>query len=529
MLLSLHLSNYALFENAEIEFGTHFNAVTGESGAGKSLVLSALALVLGARQADMVRFGKDSACVSAVFASDTANTWLDAHGFSIDDEIIIKRQIGARKKAWVNGAPIGLTQLRELGQILVSMSTQHAQMALSESRFAIDWLDKAGELSAQKEHVSELFAIYARQKSAFENQQKAQQMRDATKLLLAQYLDEYQPLHGIDIDTISDEYDALSNFEALAHSANSAIAMLDDENGVHDLLARIQKSLSAHSNHFAGALDALANALDAVAIARGELLAHSEQNFDEARLQALDALLALSFRLAKKHGVSASELANKAAQWTQELAELDAPMLDEKIVQMAYHDFEKQAQALHIQRTSASTVLAKKLEQHLHELGLPDAKVQFVFMPSAPSKDGLYDTQLLFSANAGFAPQPISKVASGGERSRVALTLHLLAKDEVDTMIFDEIDVGLSGAAADKIGALLHSLGKHTQIVSITHQAQVAARADHHILVQKNADTSFATLLDDDLRVDEIARISGGSTITDATRAHAKSLLGVSS
>ncbi|MFC0820901.1 DNA repair protein RecN [Moraxella marmotae] len=552
MIISLTLQNLALVDEKEISFDERFNVITGETGAGKSLILDALSLCAGERaDSGMVRHGCDEATVFGEF--DVKNhaevaAWFAEHDRVLDDDtLLIRRKISSqgRSKSWINGVPASISELKSLGAILVNIHSQHAGLELLKPQFVVDWLDRIGELDDAKQASKQAFAHYQTlKKQADEARSQSAQRADRMALLSAKLTD-IEPLLLVNFEEIEAEYDELSNLEALMHEAQSAAVLLDNDEdvpSVSSLLGRAMKicdNQASASKTFGECSQLLALAQEQISDAAAKLADYAEQQLpDEARLDELNTLLGLAHRLSGKYHTPINELINDAASWQAELDKLgslpDNDTMDAKVAQ-AYQDYLTAADTLDNARMAIAPDICEKLEARLLPLALPNARCEFAFTPKDDehyNAHGKYDIALLFSANVGMPLQPLHKVASGGELSRMALVMQVMAAGDGGnarpTLVFDEVDVGISGGTAQVVGELLRTLGKHQQLLAITHQAQVAAAAHRHILVYKEhgeQTTSDMQVITGESLIDELARMSGGVNITDATRAHVKSLL----
>lgn len=579
MLTSLTLQNFALIHHHELSLYGGFNVITGETGAGKSLLLDALSLCIGGRaDTSMVRHGKENADIYAQFdfgvvddnsededsTAATINAWFSGHEREFDGEVLIRRQLSSngRSKAWLNGAPVSLTELKELGALLVNIHSQHAQQALLKPLFVVEWLDSIAGLTPLADKTAQTYRAYQKLKrQANDIAAKEAHRNDRIELLKSQLMD-IEPLLAVDYEQIEAEHDELSNLEALMLEASHAVQLLDndsDEPTAMDLLGRAIRLCDNQSDvspTFSQASESLHLAQQQISEAAALLTDYAEQQLpDPERLEELNTLIGLGHRLSRKHGLPASNLVEEARTWQTELDELENQPTSEVLetqIKEAWEAFKTAAQELGEARTQAAPNISEKLVAQLQPLALPNARCEFVF--SEKSEDsynahGLHDIELMFSANVGMPMQPLYKIASGGELSRMALVMQvLLATHQHDhlgsnhpqnnpqaaskpMLVFDEVDVGISGGTAQVVGELLRQLGSHRQLLAITHQAQVAAQAHQHILVHKHHDTdegkttSQINIITNDAQVDELARMSGGINITEVTREHARSLL----
>ena len=571
MLTSLTLQNFALIEQHELNFCSGFNVITGETGAGKSLLLDALSLCVGGRSdSGMVRHGQASAEIYAQFDVNSAaiNAWFTDNDREIpeDDSLLIRRQLSSqgRSKAWLNGTPVSLAELKDLGRLLVNIHSQHAQQALLKPQFVVEWLDKMAGLQQMAAQTASLYHHYHRlQRQATELADAEAHRQDRIALLESQ-LTEITPLLNIDYAQIEAEHEEVSNLESLMQEASQALYLLENDmdSGTEsvDVMGQLGRAIkicdtqSKVSQTFAQAAEQLYLAQQQVSEAAGLLADYAEQQMpDPQRLEQLNELISLAHRLSRKHGLPASELITEAEQWQTELDTLhNQPSSDamaEQVLQ-AKEKYIEAAQALNDARMAAAPKICEQLVAQLQPLALPNAQCSFEFYEKAPENfgaQGTHDIELMFSANVGMPMQPLYKIASGGELSRMALVMQVLlatqsaqadnllkeadqviSAENQPMLVFDEVDVGISGGTAQVVGELLRQLGEQRQLLAITHQAQVASQAHQHILVKKHHDTqttSSLSVLTGDAQVDELARMSGGVHITEVTREHARSLL----
>lgn len=555
MLISLTLHQFALVDEHELALDSGFNVITGETGAGKSLLLDALALCSGERAASsMVRHGAAAADIFALFdVTDNAlvQAWFAAHERSLeDDEVLIRRQLSqnGRSKAWLNGAPVSIAELKELGALLINIHSQHAQQALLKPQFVVEWLDDMAKLALLAKTVAEKFSQYqALKRTAAGLAEREAQRADRIQLLQNQ-LSDVAPLLNVDYGEIEAEHEELSNIEALMQEASHALHLLDNDTDAPDVMTLIGQAIKicdqqvGVSATFSQASEQLYLAQQQLMDVTNALSDYAEQQLpDPERLQSLNELIALGHRLSRKHHLPANELIAEAKVWQAQLEALENEPTSEDLaaqIKEAWQTYLTAAQDLTKKRQKAAPTIAKKLVEKLKPLALPNARCEFVFTKKASDSlfnaQGTHDIELLFSANVGMPMQPLHKIASGGELSRMALVMQVLEVTHADyhaakpMLVFDEVDVGISGATAQVVGELLRSLGDTQQLLAITHQAQVAAQAHQHILVKKHHDEqskSELIILTDDAKVDELARMSGGVVITDVTRRHAQSLL----
>ncbi len=554
MLLSLTLYQFALIAKHELSVVEGFNVITGETGAGKSLLLDALSLCIGERaDSAMVRHGADHADIYAQFdidGNDIVADWFVRHERPLDEqEILIRRQLSSngRSKAWLNGSPVSLAELKSLGALLVNIHSQHAQQALLKPQFVVQWLDAMAGITPLSLQTARSYQQHQQLKRrADEIASREAQRQDRMQLLQSQ-LGDIAPLLVVDYHDIEAEHEELSNIEALMTEASHGLHLLDNDTDEPDVMTLLGQAIKLCDNQmsvsqtFGQASEQLHLAQQQITEVTALLSEYAEQQLpDPERLQELDSLISLGHRLSRKHNLPANDLITEAKVWEQQLQQLESePSSDVLAAQIdeAWQDYLQFADQLNDARTQAAPDICAQLIAQLQPLALPNARCEFIFSSKDPAHynaQGCYDIDLLFSANVGMPMQPLYKIASGGELSRMALVMQVLQVTNADNnaakpmLVFDEVDVGISGGTAQVVGELLRTLGQTQQLLAITHQAQVAAQAHQHILVQKHHDEqtqSELLILTKDAQIDELARMSGGVIITDVTRDHARSLL----
>lgn len=547
MLTNLTLQNFALAEQLIIDLAHGFNVLTGETGAGKSLLLDALSVCLGERtDVAHVRFGTEKADVTASFdyqPHDPIASWLMER--ELDDpespEIHLRRVIlnNGRSKAWINGRPSSLTELKEAGRLLVQLYSQHSQQQLLEPPYPKNWLDRYTGLQTQAQQVREAYQHWQHLLKEQQSALLAAASRQTRMIELDAQLEEILPLTTLNYAELEQEYDRLSHFESMMQDCAALLDGLDEQdNNVLQQLAlfsRRAESQASRAVQLAEVSERLINAQSELGDAVGLLRQFvDQQNFDPERMTELNEHLEVFHRLARKYRVTPEELNDLSSSWQTELERLnllDNPEALAAQVEQAEQQFLVLAQALDQARRDAATPLAKTLTKQVRPLALPEAHFEFGFDTlDHPNADGLSAIQLNFTANKGIPPQPLARVASGGELSRIALVMQVMnaEKTEADVLVFDEVDVGISGGTAEIVGRLLRDLGRHVQILCITHQPQVAAQADQHLLVEKQQTEQASSViyqLAQEQRIHELARMSGGVEITETTLQHARHLL----
>ncbi|WP_432208500.1 DNA repair protein RecN [Acinetobacter variabilis] len=545
MLTHLTLINFALAEHLAIDIDKGFNVLTGETGAGKSLLLDALSACLGERtDTNYVRYGTEKADVTATFSyqEDSPEAgWLKEH--ELDDEsgeIHLRRVIFAtgRSKAWINGRPSSLSELKEIGRLLVQLYSQHSQQQLLEPPYPKHWLDRYSNFYAPAQEVRDAYSTWHKNIRQHQAALDAQATRKQRMETLELQLEELEEVVQTDYQEIEQEFDRLSHHEAIMQDCVYSLNGLDEgEQNISQELASILRRMESHAGRseqlsqiYTSLLNAQSELEDATATLRQFM---DRQSFDPERMEELNSKLEVFHRLARKYRTQPELLKEEYEAWQAELEQLhqleDPETLAEQ-VEVSYQEFLSKAQHLDQIRRDAAEPLAKKLTEQVKQLALPEAHFEFKFEPlEHPSSEGLSFIQLLFTANKGIPAQPLARVASGGELSRIALVMQVMnaEKTEAEVLVFDEIDVGISGGTAEIVGRLLADLAQHVQILCITHQAQVAAQSDQHLLVKKRqTDPASSTIinLEESEIVQELARMTGGVEINETTLQHARQL-----
>ena len=549
MLSHLSIRNYLLVESVELDFQPGLTVLTGETGAGKSILVDALALALGDRaEGGVVRSGAARAEIAVEFSLDglpALATWLDESGFAADDGSLILRRVidaGGRSRAFINGSPAPLTQLKEAADFLLDIHGQHAHHALLRPQVQREVLDA---FAGAQPLVAAVGADWHRWQAARQRRLDAEshsQSRQIEREGLALAVEELRAL-GDDLarwDDLQSEHSRLAHVTSLIEGSQALILGLDeDEASVSSRLGETSARLDAMRaiddslKEVAALLDAAsADLAEAVHVLRryaGHL------SLDPERLAELDRKLAEMHRLARKHRVQPDALGGLLQQFETRLAELaasddvDALQADEDAAWSAYRSAARQLTA---SRKKAATALSKQVTAAMHELALAGGHLDIQLQPSnEPRAHGLEDVGFLVASHPGLPAGALGRVASGGELSRISLAIQtaLSGVAGVPTLIFDEVDVGIGGSVAEAVGRRLAKLGETRQVLVITHLPQVAARGSHHLRVAKVASgglvTSHIEVLDEAARVEEIARMLGGLKITSTTRQHAAEML----
>lgn len=543
-LKRIALRDFVIVQALELELNGGFTVLTGETGAGKSILIDAVQLALGARaDAGVVREGAAQADICAEFDCPARlKPWLEEGGFALEDSLLLRRVIDAqgRSRAWVNGAPATATQLRAVGEQLLDIHGQHAWQSLTRPDAARELLDAYAGLSAQP--LRSLWAQWRSARQALEHaisaQDNLQRERERLQWQIAE-VDKLAPGED-EWESLNAQHTRLSHAQALLDTAQSALfAIEDDEAGGLVALNRAHGDLQDQEHldaEFKEIAEVLASGLAQIGDARHSLQSYLHRTeLDPERLAELDTRLALWMQLARRYKRQPAELPQLFAGWKEELRQLDAVVDIAKLrvqADAAYSQYEEAARALSQQRAKAAPKLARAITQAMQGLGMQGGRFD-VSQTSCdePGPHGLDALAFLVAGHPGATPKPIGKVASGGELSRISLAIAVTTSElgEASTLIFDEVDSGVGGAVAETVGRLMHKLGQDRQVLAVTHLPQVAACADHHLLVAKKRDrqatTSTVTALTEDARVAEVARMLGGERLSETTVAHAREML----
>ncbi len=549
MLSHLSIRNYLLVESVELDFVSGLTVLTGETGAGKSILIDALALTLGDRaEAGVVRQGAPRAEIAAEFRIDglpQLASWLEEAGFAADDGSLILRRVidaGGRSRAFINGSAAPLAQLKDAAEFLLDIHGQHAHHALLRPQAQREVLDAYAGAQQSAAAVSAAWHAWQAARTRRFDAESHSQARQIEREGLNLAVEELRAL-GDDLarwDDIQTEHARLAHVTTLLEGSHALIHGLDEGEAAVagrlgemsarlDAMQAVDDSLQAVSTLLNSASADLAEAVHALRRYADHL------NLDPERLVELDRSLGDMHRLARKHRVQPDALAALLQQYEAQLAELTAS--DDLEALQAHEDaawaqYQTVARQLGALRRKAAAALSKQVTAAMHELALAGGTLDIQLQPvNEPRAYGLEDVHFLVASHPGLAPGPLGKVASGGELSRISLAIQtaLSGVAGVPTLIFDEVDVGIGGSVAEAVGRRLAKLGETRQVLVITHLPQVAARGSQHLRVARQASGGFVSsnieLLDADARVEELARMLGGVKITDTTRQHAAEML----
>lgn len=551
MLRSLYIRNLAVIEEIDLILEDGMTALTGETGAGKSILIDALGLLLGDRaNPALIRAGCEQAEVSASFVLDAdhpARTLLTEQGLDNEEECLVRRQIGrdGRSRAYLNGRPAAVQTLRELGEHLVDIHGQHEHQQLLQRPRQRELLDTYAALSPLALEVARLsrerkHALDTLERLRADGQQRADRLQ-----LLDFQLEELHTLalEDDELSRLEEEQKRLTHASELREGSAALVSALyeADEGNLHDKLVQCLNQLQALSRRDP-TLNEVTELLQGARIQIGEAadyLRHytDRVDLDPEKLGQIEERLSLIHALARKHRVPPEELSTHVQALEQERAALGEGEKDDTRLQERIALLERQwrdsASRLGAAREDAASRLARRVSEAIQGLGMPHGRFEIHLTPlpeGSYAEHGGEDVEFFIAANPGQPAQPLAKVASGGELSRLSLALRSLsaAAGSVGTLIFDEVDSGIGGAVAEVVGRHLAELGQHRQVLCVTHLPQVAAQAQHQWRISKHQDerntTTAVECLDEDGRIEELGRMLGGLSITEQTRAHAREM-----
>jgi DNA repair protein RecN (Recombination protein N) len=547
-LKRITLRDFVIVRELELDLADGFSVLTGETGAGKSILIDALQLALGARaEAGVVREGAARADISAEFdLPPSLAPWLEEAGFDSDESLLLRRSIDAQGKsrAWINGGPATATQLRELADQLVDIHGQHAWQSLTRPDAVRGLLD--GYAGVNTQSLAQLWHAWRAAQKTLTDARAAQDSLQRERERLAWQIGEVEKLApGADEwDELNTSHTRLANAQSLLEAAQSALeAMEADEGGAMGMLSQAQAALQAQE-HVEPAFHDLAEVLSS-ALAQAQDAAHSlhaymrKTELDPQRLAQLDERMSLWMSLSRRYKRTPAELPGLLASLKEELARLDAAAdlaALEAAEKKSSDAYMAEARALSKARAKAAPQLAKAVTQAMQGLGMQGGRFEVAIEKAeTPAQYGLDEVGFLVAGHAGSTPRPVGKVASGGELSRIALAIAVTTSQlgTAHTLIFDEVDAGVGGAVAETVGRLMKQLGRDRQVLAVTHLPQVAACADHHLVVAKQSDRSgpatSVAAVHGEQRVGEVARMLGGERLSGTTVAHAKEMLGAGS
>ena len=550
MLENLLIKNYVIVGELDLNFLLGFSSLTGETGAGKSILIDALSLALGTRsESGVVKKGNEKADITATFnleGNDEAKAWLSLNEFEeLDNQLLLRRVINkdGKSKAFINGIPSTISQLKSIGESLVdiySQNTHHSLLKKTAQREILDsFLDSKEELKSLKK-------LYSEWQRLFIEQDKFLQDKESFLNELNETEDKFNEFSALSFtyeewNQLQVDQKFLANGKELISGVNKCISMIDEGDISLNSLSRDAqvelKNLYALDKRLENASNIMSS-IQAESVELARELSNYLQNvdIDENLQQKVEEKIQSIFNFCRKYNVKPENLKSESETWLQRLEALKVMLGDKDIsalVEEAKASYNEIAINISNKRKTAASSLSKLITEKLNQLSFNDATFNVELMPSDPSIHGNESIQFLVSTFKGGDPQPIQKVLSGGELSRISLAIRVasIANIDVPTMIFDEVDVGIGGGVAEVVGNLLKDLGdkKNTQALVITHLPQVAAKANNHYKVSKkqagDSVTSEIHLLNKAERIDEIARMLGGIRVTDKAIDHAKEIL----
>ena len=550
MLRSLQAKNFAIIDEIDIVFSEGMIVLTGETGAGKSILVDALSLVLGERGgANLIRDNNKRAEFTAEFVIDEhakAKTWLSKQSLDDDHDCVLRRIVNpdGRSRAFINGNQVNLQTLKALGELLVDIHGQHFHQSLGKTDVQRELIDHFGDLIHIKDDVKNAFNKWSLLAKKLLTNDALNKDRDA-RIDLLNF--QYEELNTLELqeneyNSISLEFTKIHNIEKLNNGINQVLNNLQDSEitNAESLINNSVKSLESLIE-FDHALNDAKNLLEEASIQSSEAADYlrrycSSIEFDPEKNRRLDERINTIKTIARKHRVEPSELHTVYEKIKNELNELKNIEANQKNlnrdIDEAKNHYTKLAKELSRLRIISSNKLSKAVTKAMSSLGMPDGQFNInITSNNAISSHGMDDVIFLLSANPGQAPQSIAKIASGGELSRMSLAIQVIASEGnyIPTMVFDEVDSGVGGAVAEMVGRRLSELGVNRQVLCVTHLPQVASQANSHFRINKLSDGKstkvHVTQLNKDSRIGEIARMLGGIEVTERTRDHAAEML----
>jgi DNA repair protein RecN (Recombination protein N) len=553
MLQTISLRDFVIVDQLELDFASGFTVLTGETGAGKSILLDALGLVLGERaDSSQIREGSNRAEISALFRIEpelvpSFGQWLDAQGFPLEDDgqsLLLKRTVetNGRSRAFINGSVATLAQLREAGDQLVDIHGQHAHQLLLKGGAQRELLDRHAGLLPLATEVAQAFKILSDSRRRLEQAENAGQDVERERERLEWQLEELTELSPQEGEwaSIQSEHARLANGAKLIGGCQEAIEVLSDaDNSLESSLSKVCANVGALAEHDP-ALAEINQALESASIQLDEAI-HGLNRYlqqidlDPTRLAQIEERMQALHSTARKYRAEVDELPILLQTTAERLEALTASQNIEALrAQVAQEEstYQKIAKQLSQKRQKAASELGKLVTDAMQDLSMAGGRLEIALAPlNEGGSHGLEQIEFLVAGHAGSTPRSLAKVASGGELARISLAISVITSKAsfTPTLIFDEVDAGIGGAVAETVGKLLHQLGQSHQILCVTHLPQVAAQGNHHLKVSKSQTgektVSQVQILGRPERVEEVARMLGGATITDTTRRHARELL----
>lgn len=550
MLTQLTVSNYAIAERVELQFSKGMTALTGETGAGKSIVLDALGLAMGGRaDAGAVRHGAKRADITATFdvsGIPEAGDWLAQHELDDDNDCILRRVISkdGRSRAYINGQPCPLNHLKELGGLLMDIHSQHQHQSLLRKDTHRKLVDEFAGVEALASDTHEAWKTWNQIRQRLTERRQNADEAEAKLQLLRYQVEELDrlALEDGEQEELEQEQAQLSQADAVLHSSHqAALLCTEDETSAVDLVRQALQQLEQLPVDVPALADTIQMLNEAqIQISEaGDNLRHFVEDYeaDPARLAEVEERLSAIYQMARKHRITPEELPELHQRLSAELAELDGGegSLEQLEAELESQQgrFDALATKLSEARAKAAAELDQRVAAELAQLSMPN--MQFITHLNRsngeePMPHGLEEIEFLVSANPGQPARPLAKVASGGELSRISLAIQVVVAQTstTPTLVFDEVDVGIGGGTAEVVGRLLRTLGSNGQVLCVTHLPQVAAQCHQHLFVSKftEQDATFSKIetLDDQGRISEVARMLGGVDMTEHTIAHAREM-----
>ncbi len=547
MLSLLHIENIAVIERADISFDQGFNVLTGETGAGKSIVIDAISAILGERAyRDMIRTGTNKASVRAIFTDVPQLSWFADNGVEYDPETVIQREIhlDGKNVCRVNGSLISVSILRKLGMQLINIHGQHDSATLFDEDNHLSFLDAFGDNEQLRICYTEKYESVAKlrreiDKMTMDEGEKLRRM-ETLRYQIAEI--EKAELEAGEDEALEERRKILQNAEKLSNGMDTAVECLyggDESDGASGLLAQAEYALARlakFSDNFAAIHDRVADLMYQVQDVAEEIRdARDDLSYSADELEQIESRLDVIHKLRRKYGVTCEDILAYLAKAKKELDEIEfaddhLERLKKKLKKAEKEAWEA-AKELRKNRQETAVTMAERILMELAQLDMPRVQFACQFAETDLTANGADTVAFYMSANAGEALKPMSKVASGGELARIMLAMKnvLAEKDQVNTLIFDEVDTGVSGRAAQKVAEKLRSVASHKQVLCVTHLPQLAALANTHLLIAKSERDgrtyTSVTPLDIEGRKKELARIIGGTSITETTLKSAEEML----
>lgn len=553
MLQSLALRDFVIVDELELDFASGFSVLTGETGAGKSILLDALALALGERaDSSQIREGCQRAEISVIFRIETSlqkdiGRWLQEADFPLEDgqSIVIKRSVdqSGRSKAFINGGAASLGQLRDLGDRLVDIHGQHAHQLLLKTGAQRDLLDRHANLEELANQVAQAYRRMHETARQLQQAEAAGADLQREQERLQWQVDEFNEIAPQDREweDLKIEHGRLANAAKIIQGIELSVALLSEsENSIESQLNQAEQAIEDLLKHDLNLNTIHENLRDAQIQIDEAIHAlnryRQKMDVDPERLAELEARMQILHDAARKYKVNPEELPALWLRAQEKLAAFTAAQ-DIESLRQKFQDqeseFIKQASNLSKRRHQAALELGQAVSTAMQDLAMAGGQLEVKISPCEASSHGIDQVEFLIAAHAGSTPRPLAKVASGGELARISLAISVITSKAsfTPTLIFDEVDSGIGGAVAQTVGELLKQLGKSHQILCVTHLPQVAAQSDHHFKVSKTqlqgkTHSEVHGLARQD-RIEEIARMLGGTSITETTRRHARELLGL--